>query len=183
VAPPSAEYIPNGVPSTTLSDLKRVGARAIDCCCHDVRSRDDSSTASRRARRIDASARRYRARPSRASLASQTNSVRAMTRIGGRGDRAAVDDYAWCRRLADVAAPSSRGRDLGGRGPKRTSAAIVAVPERGGVAVPAAEAAMVAGVRGAAVVAATGGPVVPVERSVLHTSRVLRGFISPRVGS
>ena len=42
-----------------------------------------------------------------------------VTRIGGRGDGAAVDDGPGCRRRADAAAPSSRGRDLGGRGPKR----------------------------------------------------------------
>ncbi len=43
----------------------------------------------------------------------------AVTRVGGRGDGAAVDDGSWCRRRADAAAPSSRERDLGGRGPKR----------------------------------------------------------------
>ena len=42
-----------------------------------------------------------------------------VTRIGGRGDGAAVDDGPLCRRRADAAAPSSRGRDLGGRGPMR----------------------------------------------------------------
>ena len=42
-----------------------------------------------------------------------------VTRIGGRGDGAAVDDGPGCRRRADAAALSSRGRDLGGRGPKR----------------------------------------------------------------
>ena len=43
----------------------------------------------------------------------------AVTRVGGRGDGAAVDDGPGCRRRADAAAPSSRGRDRGGRGPKR----------------------------------------------------------------
>ena len=43
----------------------------------------------------------------------------AVTRVGGRGDGAAVDDGPLCRRRADAAAPSSRGRDLGGRGPMR----------------------------------------------------------------
>ena len=81
--------------------------------------RDDSSSASRRAKQNDASAPPCPARPSRACLASRTNHVPAVTRIGGRGDGAAVDDGPGCRRRADAAAPSSRGRDLGGRGPKR----------------------------------------------------------------
>ena len=59
------------------------------------------------------------ARPSRACLASRTNHVPAVTRVGGRGDGAAVDDGPLCRRRVDAAAPSSRGRDLGGRGPMR----------------------------------------------------------------
>ena len=54
----------------------------------------------------------------RASPAGPT-SVPAVTRAGGRGDGAAVDDGPLCRRRADAAAPSSRGRDLGGRGPMR----------------------------------------------------------------
>ena len=84
-----------------------------------VRSGDDSSSASRRAKQNDASAPPCPARPSRACLASRTNHVPAVTRVGGRGDGAAVDDGPLCRRRADAAAPSSRGRDLGGRGPMR----------------------------------------------------------------
>ena len=83
------------------------------------RFRDDSSSASRRAKQNDASAQPCPARPSRACLASRTNRVPVVTRIGGRGDGAAVDDGPLCRRRADAAAPSSRGRDLGGRGPQR----------------------------------------------------------------
>ena len=45
--------------------------------------------------------------------------VPAVTRVGGRGDGAAADDGPGCRRRADAAALSSRGQDLGGRGPKR----------------------------------------------------------------
>ena len=67
----------------------------------------------------DASAPPCPARPSRACLASRTNHVPAVTRVGGRGDGAAVDDGPLCRRRADAAALSSRGRDLGGRGPMR----------------------------------------------------------------
>ena len=84
-----------------------------------VRSGDDSSSASRRVKQNDASAPPCPARPSRACLASRTNHVPAVTRVGGRGDGAAVDDGPLCRRRADAAAPSSRGRDLGGRGPMR----------------------------------------------------------------
>ena len=84
-----------------------------------VRSGDDSSSASRRAKQNDASAPPCPARPSRACLASRTNHVPAVTRVGGRGDGAAVDDGPLCRRRADAAAPSARGRDLGGRGPMR----------------------------------------------------------------
>ena len=51
--------------------------------------------------------------------ASPAGGVPVVTRIGGRGDGAAVDDGPGCRRRADAAALSSRGRDLGGRGPKR----------------------------------------------------------------
>ena len=69
--------------------------------------------------RNDASAPPCPARPSRACLASRTNHVPVVTRIGDRGDGAAVDDGPLCRRRADAAALSSRGRDLGGRGPKR----------------------------------------------------------------
>ena len=83
------------------------------------RFRDDSSSASRRAKQNDATAQPCPARPSRACLASRTNRVPAVTRIGGRGDGAAVDDGPGCRRRADAAALSSRGRDLGGRGRKR----------------------------------------------------------------
>ena len=83
------------------------------------RFRDDSSSASRRAKQNDATAQPCPARPSRACLASRTNHVPAVTRIGGRGDGAAVDDGPLCRRRADAAAPSSRGRDRGGRGPMR----------------------------------------------------------------
>ena len=84
-----------------------------------VRSGDDSSSASRRAKQNDASAHPCPARPSRACLASRTNHVPAVTRVGGRGDGAAVDGGPLCRRRADAAALSSRGRDLGGRGPMR----------------------------------------------------------------
>ena len=84
-----------------------------------VRSGDDSSSASRRAKQNDATAQPCPARPSRACLASRTNRVPVVTRIGGRGDGAAVDDGPGCRRRADAAALSSRGRDIGGRGPKR----------------------------------------------------------------
>ena len=87
--------------------------------CGDAQVRDDSSSASRRARQNDATAQPCPARPSRACLASRTNRVPVVTRIGGRGDGAAVDDGPGCRRRADAAALSSRGRDLGGRGPKR----------------------------------------------------------------
>ena len=87
--------------------------------CGDAQVRDDSSSASRRAKQNDATAQPCPARPSRACLASRTNRVPAVTRIGGRGDGAAVDDGPGCRRRADAAALSSRGRDLGGRGPKR----------------------------------------------------------------
>ena len=83
------------------------------------RFRDDSSSASRRAKQNDATAQPCPARPSRACLASRTNRVPVVTRIGGRGDGAAVDDGPGCRRRADAAALSSRGRDLGGRGPQR----------------------------------------------------------------
>ena len=85
----------------------------------DAQVRDDSSSASRRARQNDATAQPCPARPSRACLASRTNRVPVVTRIGGRGNGAAVDDGPGCRRRADAAALSSRGRDLGGRGPKR----------------------------------------------------------------
>ena len=74
---------------------------------------------SRRAKQNAATAHPCPARPSRACLASRTNRVPVVTSIGGRGDGAAVDDDPGCRRRADAAAPSSRGRDLGGRGPKR----------------------------------------------------------------
>ena len=84
-----------------------------------VRSGDDSSSASRRAKQNDATAHPCPARPSRACLASRTNHVPAVTRVGGRGDGAAVDDGPGCRRRADAAALSARGRDLGGRGPMR----------------------------------------------------------------
>ena len=89
-----------------------------------VRSGDDSSSASRRAKQNDATAQPCPARPSRACLASRTNHVPAVTRVGGRGDEprsttAPCDDGPLCRRRADAAAPSSRGRDLGGRGPMR----------------------------------------------------------------
>ena len=67
----------------------------------------------------DASAQPCPARPSRACLASRTNRVPVVTRIGGRGDGAAIDDGPGCRRRADAPALSSRGRDRGGRGPKR----------------------------------------------------------------
>ena len=87
--------------------------------CGDAQVRDDSSSASRRAKQNDATAQPCPARPSRACLASRTNRVPVVTRIGGRGDGAAVDDGPGCRRRADAAALSSRGRDLGGRGPKR----------------------------------------------------------------
>ena len=87
--------------------------------CGNAQVRDDSSSASRRAKQNDASAQPCPARPSRACLASRTNRVPVVTRIGGRGDGAAVDDGPLCRRRADAAAPSSRGRDLGGRGPQR----------------------------------------------------------------
>ncbi len=87
--------------------------------CGDAQVRDDSSSASRRAKQNDASAPPCPARPSRACLASRTNHVPAVTRVGGRGDGAAVDDGPLCRRRADAAALSSRGRDLGGRGPMR----------------------------------------------------------------
>ena len=83
------------------------------------RFRDDSSSASRRAKQNDATAQPCPARPSRACLASRTNRVPVVTRIGGRGDGAAVDDGPRCRRRADAAALSSRGRDRGGRGPQR----------------------------------------------------------------
>ena len=83
------------------------------------RFRDDSSSASRRAKQNAATAQPCPARPSRACLASRTNRVPVVTRIGGRGDGAAVDDGPGCRRRADAAALSSRGRDLGGRGPQR----------------------------------------------------------------
>ena len=83
------------------------------------RFRDDSSSASRRAKQNDATAQPCPARPSRACLASRTNRVPVVTRIGGRGDGAAVDDGPGCRRRADAAALSSRGRDRGGRGPQR----------------------------------------------------------------
>ena len=86
--------------------------------CGVAQVRDDSSSASRRAKQNDASAPPCPARPSRACLASRTNRVPAVTRIGGRGDGAAVDDGPLCRRRADAAAPSSRGRDRGGRGPE-----------------------------------------------------------------
>ena len=85
----------------------------------DAQVRDDSSIASRRAKQNDATAQPCPARPSRACLASRTNRVPVVTRIGGRGDGAAVDDGPGCRRRADAAALSSRGRDLGGRGPQR----------------------------------------------------------------
>ena len=85
----------------------------------DAQVRDDSSSASRRAKQNDATAQPCPARPSRAWLASRTNRVPVVTRIGGRGDGAVVDDGPGCRRRADAAALSSRGRDLGGRGPKR----------------------------------------------------------------
>ena len=87
--------------------------------CGDAQVRDDSSSASRRAKQNDATAQPCPARPSRACLASRINRVPAVTRIGGRGNGAAVDDGPGCRRRADAAALSSRGRDLGGRGPKR----------------------------------------------------------------
>ena len=87
--------------------------------CGDAQVRDDSSSASRRAKQNDATAQPCPARPSRACLASRTNRVPVVTRIGGRGDGAAVDDGPGCRRRADAAALSSRGRDIGGRGPKR----------------------------------------------------------------
>ena len=87
--------------------------------CGDAQVRDDSSSASRRAKQNDATAQPCPARPSRACLASRTNRVPVVTRIGGRGDGAAVDDGPGCRRRADAAALSSRGRDLGGRRPKR----------------------------------------------------------------
>ena len=87
--------------------------------CGDAQVRDDSSSASRRAKQNDATAQPCPDRPSRACLASRTNRVPVVTRIGGRGDGAAVDDGPGCRRRADAAALSSRGRDLGGRGPKR----------------------------------------------------------------
>ena len=80
---------------------------------------NDSSSASRRAKQNDASAPPCPARPSRACLASRTNRVPVVTSIGGRGNGAAVDDGPLCRRRADAAAPSARGRDLGGRGPMR----------------------------------------------------------------
>ena len=91
--------------------------------CGDAQVRDDSSSASRRAKQNDATAPPCPARPSRACLASRTNRVPAVTRVGGRGDGAAVDDGPGCRRRADAAALSSRGRDRGGRGPKPKSAA------------------------------------------------------------
>ena len=87
--------------------------------CGDTQVRDDSSSASRRAKQNAATAQPCPARPSRACLASRTNRVPAVTRIGGRGDGAAVDDGPGCRRRADAAAPSARGRDRGGRGPQR----------------------------------------------------------------
>ena len=87
--------------------------------CGDAQVRDDSSSASRRAKQNDATAPPCPARPSRACLASRTNHVPAVTRVGGRGDGAAVDDGPLCRRRAEAAALSSRGRDLGGRGPMR----------------------------------------------------------------
>ena len=87
--------------------------------CGDAQVRDDSSSASRRAKQNDATAQPCPARPSRACLASRTNRVPVVTRIGGRGDGAAVDDGPGCRRRADAAALSSRARDLGGRGPMR----------------------------------------------------------------
>ena len=87
--------------------------------CGDAQVRDDSSSASRRAKQNDATAQPCPARPSRACLASRTNRVPVVTRIGGRGDGAAVDDGPGCRRRVDVAASDSRGRDRGGRGPKR----------------------------------------------------------------
>ena len=87
--------------------------------CGDAQVRDDSSSASRRAKQNDATAQPCPARPSRACLASRTNRVPVVTRIGGRGDGAAVDDGPGCKRRADAAALSARGRDLGGHGPKR----------------------------------------------------------------
>ena len=87
------------------------------------RFRDDSSSASRRAKQNDATAQTCPARPSRACLASRTNRVPVVTRIGGRGDGAAVDDGPGCRRRADAAALSSRARDLGGARTEAKSAA------------------------------------------------------------
>ena len=70
--------------------------------CGDAQVRDDSSSASRRAKQNDATAQPCPARPSRACLASRTNRVPVVTRIGGRGDGAAVDDGPGCRRRADA---------------------------------------------------------------------------------
>ena len=55
--------------------------------CGDAQVRDDSSSASRRAKQNDATAQPCPARPSRACLASRTNRVPVVTRIGGRGDK------------------------------------------------------------------------------------------------
>ena len=87
--------------------------------CGDAQVRDDSSSASRRAKQNDATAPPCPARPSRACLASRTNHVPAVTRVVDRGSVATTADGPLCRRRADAAAPSARGRDLGGRGPMR----------------------------------------------------------------
>ena len=106
-------------PMTDAAASRCSAGRTHQAPAGDAQVRDDSSSASRRAKQNDATAQPCPARPSRACLASRTNRVPVVTRIGGRGDGAAVDDGPGCRRRADAAALSSRGRDIGGRGPKR----------------------------------------------------------------